>query len=61
MEVNSDFIIYRGRVCENYNSISYWEPFIRKNKTLRERVFRYDYVTDKTIYLHYTIFTKNLG
>ena len=46
---------------KNYNSISYWEPFIRKNKTLRERVFRYDYVTDKTIYLHYTIFTKKSG
>lgn len=46
---------------KNYNSISYWEPFIRKNKTLRERVFKYDYITDKTIYLHYTIFTKKSG
>ncbi len=44
-----------------YNSITYWEPFIRNNKTLRERVFKYDYITDKTIYLHYTIFSKKSG
>ncbi len=50
-----------GEFVKNYNSISYWEPFIRKNKTLRERVFRYGYITDKTIYLHYTIFTKKSG
>lgn len=46
---------------KNYNSMSYWEPFIQKNKTLRERVFKYEYITDKTIYLHYTIFTKKSG
>lgn len=46
---------------KNYNSITYWEPFIRKNKTLRERVFKYDYITDQTIYLHYTIFSKKSG
>ncbi|MDO4534697.1 MAG: hypothetical protein Q4B63_02665 [Clostridium perfringens] len=45
----------------NYNSIMYWEPFIRKNRTLRERVFKYDYITDETIYLHYTIFSKKSG
>lgn len=60
MEVNNNFIV-GGRFVKNYNSMSYWEPFIRKNKTLRERIFRYEYITDKTIYLHYTIFTKKSG
>ena len=46
---------------KNYNSIAYWEPFIRKNKTLKERIFKDDYINDNTIYLHYTIFSKKSG
>lgn len=46
---------------KNYNSITYWEPFIQKNRTLRERIFKNSYITDETIYLHYTIFTQKSG
>lgn len=46
---------------KNYNSITYWEPFIQKNKTLRERIFKDSDISNETIYLHYTIFTKKSG
>jgi len=46
---------------ENYNSFSYWENVIRKNKTIRGHIFMQNPPTDKCLYFHTLIFSKTNG
>lgn len=43
------------------NNLGYWEPLIKKNRTLKERIFENDPITEKTMYIHYAIFNKKTG
>ncbi|QAA30962.1 hypothetical protein [Clostridium manihotivorum] len=44
-----------------YNSIDYWDKLIRSNKTLKSRIFEDEPITEKTVYMHYVIFTRKSG
>ncbi|MBU5488517.1 hypothetical protein KQI77_10280 [Clostridium sp. MSJ-8] len=46
---------------EHYNSFSYWEDKINKNKTIRGHMFMKNPPDDKSIYVHTLIFTKKNG
>ncbi len=46
---------------ENYNSYSYWEETIRKNENNVAHIFMDNVPTEKSLYLHTLIFTKNKG
>lgn len=46
---------------KKFNSIEYWEPLIKKNRTLKERIFEDDPITEKTMYVHYAIFNEKTG
>lgn len=43
------------------NNLGYWEPLIKKNRTLKERIFENEPITEKTMYIHYAIFNKKTG
>ena len=44
-----------------YNSIDYWDKLVRNNKTLKSRIFENEPITEKTVYMHYVIFTRKSG
>lgn len=46
---------------ENYNSYAYWEETIRKNENNVAHVFMDKVPTEKSLYLHTLIFTKDKG
>lgn len=50
-----------NNVKENYNSLSYWENVLRKNKGRRAHVFMQKPPTEKSIYFHTMIFGQKNG
>lgn len=44
-----------------YNSVEYWEDRVRKNKTVKSRIFIDEEITEKTVYIHSVIFTRSSG
>lgn len=46
---------------ENYNSFTYWENVIDENSTIRGHIFMQKPPTDKCLYYHTLIFSKNNG
>jgi hypothetical protein len=50
-----------NKLKENYNSLSYWENVLMKNKGRRAHVFMQKPPTEKSIYFHTIIFGKKNG
>lgn len=44
-----------------YNSVEYWEESVRKNKTVKTKMFIDEEITEKTVYMHSIIFTRKSG
>ncbi|AYE34635.1 hypothetical protein CP523_09475 [Clostridium septicum] len=45
----------------NYNSFDYWENLISENKTIRGHMFMDTPPTDKSLYIHTLIYSRNNG
>lgn len=53
--------LFRQRLKKEENPEKYWGELIRKNETLKGRMFKDEPITEETKYLHYVIFNRHVG
>lgn len=53
--------LFRQKLSNEENPEKFWGELIRKNETLKGRMFKDEHITENTKYLHYVIFNRNVG
>ena len=52
---------FRQKLSNEENLEKIWDELIRKNETLKGRIFKDEPITEETKYLHYVIFNRHFG
>lgn len=53
--------LFRKKQLNDENPEKFWSDLIRKNETLKGRMFKDEPITENTKYLHYVIFNRHVG
>ncbi|WP_300347125.1 hypothetical protein [Clostridium sp.] len=53
--------LFRKKLFNDENPEKFWSELIRKNETLKGRMFKDEPITENTKYLHYVIFNRHVG